>query len=181
MRKNWRVILLLFVSISLLIEIGFLIYNQAIKPSFRYDTAEEAFRKANGSGVEIADVLTEADISFVTFFNEDQFLEYRIIEKNASGWAQVSSFPNYKHLVAFQTNSGAVYVKEIHNKTVLYFMYLSQDITIPYVTDSECSAFLTTSAISDEGLLFVYGLLVLDTPLPKGYSLTVGEETVHFE
>ncbi len=176
-KKFWLwIALCIFVLVDLVV---FGIYT--VKHMKAADTIEEAFYNDYGDEFPIVDILTDQDISLVTYFNKEGTLAYDLFIKEDKKWTSLPLYHKNESFFSLERFECFIFEKKVNESTVLYFFHSCNDAQKNIeISDSLNSEFLLTSAVSPSGVHYAYGLLVFETSLPNDYILTIDGETVTF-
>ena len=163
--------------IVLIIGSAFLIYNQVIEKSFRYQTAKESFEKSGPRNSELVEILEEKSIALVIYKRNDGVYSDHIIAQDDRGWSPLTV--NFRDKKMVSNKEGFFYVKEIQNKYVVEIVTVIESTEdIPVIVDNLNSEFVIRYYEMDTGRKLVYGFLVTDEELSKGYSIILDGQKV---
>ena len=173
----------LYLGLCIFVLVDLVVFGiSTIKHMKAADTVEEAFYNDFGDKFQINDILTDQDISLVTYFNEEDVLAHELIIKKDMKWRPLPSYHKNERVFVLKNSECVVFEKKVNDRTVLYFYHSCRDAQKKIeLCDQLNSEFLLTSAIAPNGDHYAYGLLVLETPLPNDYFLTIDGETVAFD
>ena len=139
----------------------------------KYDTIQEAFEMTVPEDTEFLGAIEDNGIALVNYRQKNGTVTTVLFCNSGDGWQK--SHVDVINLVSI-SNSGFIDIHKISDKYVVAIM-LAED-TVPSITDSLGSKFLTKTYITSFQRVGFSALLVSETPFPSDYTIYINDTPI---